>query len=211
MADVDYDYLYKVVLVGDSGVGKTSILTRYVHNEFNIDSKSTIGIDFATHALTMHNKVFRIQLWDTAGQERFRQSITSAYYRGAIGALIVFSIASRKSFENVKLWVQDAREYADRNLVITLVGNKSDLDRQREVRTDEALEYAQQEGFVYLEVSANTSSNVEQAFRQLVEHIHNQGPSRGKVVLPSEYEDEDMHGGVTISTDEPKVKKSLCC
>ena len=103
--DAEYDYLFKVVLIGDSGVGKSNLLSRFTRNEFNIDSKSTIGVEFATKSIEVEGKTIKAQIWDTAGQERYR-AITSAYYRGAVGALLVFSIEKHSSFENVERWLK---------------------------------------------------------------------------------------------------------
>jgi len=104
-ADDDYDYLFKVVIIGDSGVGKSNLLSRFTRNEFHLDSKSTIGVEFATRSIQHDGKIIKAQIWDTAGQERYR-AITSAYYRGAVGALLVYDISKRLTFENVERWLK---------------------------------------------------------------------------------------------------------
>merc|ERR1712072_1577289 len=124
MANDEYDYLFKVVLIGDSGVGKSNLLSRFTRNEFNLDSKSTIGVEFATRSIQVDNKTIKAQIWDTAGQERYR-AITSAYYRGAVGALLVYDISKHQTYENVTRWLKELRDHADTNIVIMLVGNKS--------------------------------------------------------------------------------------
>ena len=106
--DEDYDYLFKVVLIGDSGVGKSNLLSRFTQNQFNIESKSTIGVEFATKTIVTEGKTIKAQIWDTAGQERYR-AITSAYYRGAVGALVVYDITKDISFENVEKWLAEVR------------------------------------------------------------------------------------------------------
>ncbi|KOB76527.1 Ras-related GTP-binding protein Rab11 [Operophtera brumata] len=126
----EYDYLFKVVLIGDSGVGKSSLLSRFTRNEFNLESKSTIGVEFATRSIEVDGKTIKAQIWDTAGQERYR-AITSAYYRGAVGALLVYDIAKHLSYENVERWLRELRDHADQNILIMLVGNKSDLRHLR--------------------------------------------------------------------------------
>uniref|UniRef100_A0A8C7NDS1 Ras-related protein Rab-25 n=1 Tax=Oncorhynchus mykiss TaxID=8022 RepID=A0A8C7NDS1_ONCMY len=134
-----YSYL---VLIGDSGVGKSNLLSRFTRNEFNLESKSTIGVEFATRSIQVDGKTVKAQIWDTAGQERYR-AITSAYYRGAVGALLVYDIAKHLTYENVERWLKELRDHADSNIVIMLVGNKSDLRHLRAVPTDEARTFAE--------------------------------------------------------------------
>ena len=130
-----------VVLIGDSGVGKSNLLSRFTRNEFNLDSKSTIGVEFATRSIQVDSKTVKAQIWDTAGQERYR-AITSAYYRGAVGALLVYDISKHITYENVTRWLKELRDHADSNIVIMLVGNKSDLRHLRAVPTDDAKSFA---------------------------------------------------------------------
>ncbi|CAN0259368.1 unnamed protein product, partial [Ectocarpus sp. 13 AM-2016] len=115
-----------VVLIGDSGVGKSNLLSRFTRNEFNLESKSTIGVEFATKSIQTEGKTIKAQIWDTAGQERYR-AITSAYYRGAVGALLVYDISKHVTFENVERWLKELRDHAEANIVVMLIGNKSDL------------------------------------------------------------------------------------
>ncbi|KAG6634359.1 hypothetical protein CIPAW_12G113200 [Carya illinoinensis] len=136
-ADDDYDYLFKVVLIGDSGVGKSNLLSRFTKNEFNLESKSTIGVEFATRTLNVDGKVIKAQIWDTAGQERYR-AITSAYYRGAVGALLVYDITRHATFENADRWLKELRGHTDSNIIVMLAGNKSDLRHLVAVSTEEA-------------------------------------------------------------------------
>lgn len=157
-------FLFKVVLIGDSGVGKSNLLSRFTRNEFNLDSKSTIGVEFATRSIQVDNKTIKAQIWDTAGQERYR-AITSAYYRGAVGALLVYDISKHQTYENVTRWLKELRDHADTNIVIMLVGNKSDLRHLRAVPTEEAKEFASQNGLSFIETSALDASNVELAFQ----------------------------------------------
>ncbi|XP_063934280.1 ras-related protein Rab-11B-like [Zophobas morio] len=158
-----YDYLFKIVMIGDSGVGKSNLLSRFTKNEFNLESKSTIGVEFATRTIEVEGKVIKAQIWDTAGQERYR-AITSAYYRGAVGALLVYDIAKRETFENIRKWLKELKSHAEENIVVTIVGNKSDLRHLRAVTTDEAHEFAEKESLSFIETSALDSSNVETAF-----------------------------------------------
>ncbi|GAA5884819.1 hypothetical protein JCM6882_007108 [Rhodosporidiobolus microsporus] len=171
MGDSSYDYLFKVVLIGDSGVGKSNLLSRFTRNEFNLESKSTIGVEFATRSISVEGKTIKAQIWDTAGQERYR-AITSAYYRGAVGALLVYDIAKHATYVNVLRWLKELRDHADSNIVIMLVGNKSDLRHLRAVPTDEAKVFSQENGLSFIETSALDASNVEGAFQTILTEIY---------------------------------------
>lgn len=183
-----------VVLIGDSGVGKSNLLSRFTRNEFNLDSKSTIGVEFATRSIQVDSKTIKAQIWDTAGQERYR-AITSAYYRGAVGALLVYDISKHQTYENVTRWLKELRDHADANIVIMLVGNKSDLRHLRAVPTEEAKAFAStlaiptsdergweryqaasltnaillgENHLSFIETSALDASNVELAFQNIL-------------------------------------------
>ncbi|KAF8402174.1 hypothetical protein HHK36_013126 [Tetracentron sinense] len=164
------DYVFKLVVIGDSAVGKTQLLSRFSKNEFTSDCRATIGVEFQTKTIHIDNKLIKAQIWDTAGQERYR-SITSAYYRGAHGALIVYDITNRPSFEQVPRWLHDLRLYAHPNIVVMLVGNKSDLEETRSVPTESGLEFAESEGLMFFETSALDATNVEKAFLMVLKHI----------------------------------------
>lgn len=165
------DYMYKIIVIGDSAVGKTQTLSRFVKNEFCFDSKSTIGVEFQTRTITINDKVIKAQIWDTAGQERYR-AVTSAYYRGALGAMLVYDITKRQSFDNIARWVDEILTHADKSIVIMLIGNKADLSDRREVPTEDAVEYAQQKGLFFSETSALKGDNVESAFFKVLEEIY---------------------------------------
>ncbi|XVF59012.1 hypothetical protein PTKIN_Ptkin07bG0239700 [Pterospermum kingtungense] len=166
------DYVFKVVLIGDSAVGKSQILARFARNEFSLDSKATIGVEFQTRTLVIEHKSVKAQIWDTAGQERYR-AVTSAYYRGAVGAMLVYDITKRQTFDHIPRWLEELRGHADKNIVIILIGNKSDLENQREVPTEDAKEFAQKEGLFFLETSALEATNVETAFLTVLTEIFN--------------------------------------
>lgn len=159
------------MLIGDSGVGKSSLLSRFTRNEFNLESKSTIGVEFATRSIEVDGKTIKAQIWDTAGQERYR-AITSAYYRGAVGALLVYDIAKHLSYENVERWLRELRDHADQNILIMLVGNKSDLRHLRSIPTEEAKAFAEKNGLSFIETSALDSTNVEPAFQNILTEIY---------------------------------------
>ncbi|XP_023517501.1 ras-related protein RABA2a-like [Cucurbita pepo subsp. pepo] len=169
--DDDYDYLFKVVLIGDSGVGKSNLLSRFTRNEFCLESKSTIGVEFATRTLQVEGRTVKAQIWDTAGQERYR-AITSAYYRGALGALLVYDVTKPMTFDNVNRWLKELRDHADSNIVIMLIGNKTDLKHLRAVATEDAQSYAEKEGLSLIETSALEATNVEKAFQTILSEIY---------------------------------------
>lgn len=167
----DYDYLFKVVLIGDSGVGKSNLLSRFTRDEFNLESKSTIGVEFATKSIHVEGKIIKAQIWDTAGQERYR-AITSAYYRGAVGALLVYDISKCATFENVERWLKELRDHADAHIVIMLVGNKSDLRHVRAVDAEMAIIFAEKNTLGFMETSALDSTHVEEAFNKILQEIY---------------------------------------
>ncbi|KAK1642355.1 hypothetical protein QYE76_060160 [Lolium multiflorum] len=167
----EYDYLFKVVLIGDSGVGKSNLLSRFTKNTFSLDSKSTIGVEFATRTTQVEGKTIKAQIWDTAGQERYR-AITSAYYRGAVGALLVYDVTKATTFENVKRWLKELRDHADANIVIMLIGNKTDLKHLRSVAAEDAAGFAEREGLFFIETSALEATNVDKAFQTVLAEIY---------------------------------------
>lgn len=165
------DYVFKIVLIGDSAVGKSQLLARFARNEFSLDSKATIGVEFQTRTLVIDHKTVKAQIWDTAGQERYR-AVTSAYYRGAVGAMLVYDITKRQTFDHVARWLEELRGHADNNIVIMLIGNKCDLGNLRAVPTEDAKEFAQREGLFFLETSALEAVNVESAFLTVLTEIY---------------------------------------
>lgn len=169
--DEEYDYLFKIVLIGDSAVGKSNLLSRFTRNEFSLESKSTIGVEFATRTLQVEGRNIKAQIWDTAGQERYR-AITSAYYRGALGALLVYDVTKPVTFENIGRWLKELRNHADSNIVIMLIGNKTDLEHLRAVNTEDAQSYAEKEGLSFIETSALEATNVEKAFQTNLGEIY---------------------------------------
>jgi len=163
----DHDILYKVVLIGDSSVGKSNLLSRYIHGEY-FKSSPTVGVDFASSVVKLDDKVFKLQLWDTAGQERFRAT-SAAYYRGCRAALICYDLTNKDSFDNVPKWIQELDEKADsQDIVKMIVGNKSDLEKFRTVDTKIAERFAEENDFLFIETSAITGNNVDEAFHKLI-------------------------------------------
>ncbi|VDM03579.1 unnamed protein product [Schistocephalus solidus] len=161
----NYDYLLKFLIIGNAGTGKTCILRRFLDDVFKEDTLHTIGVEFGTKIIQIGGKSLKLQIWDTAGQERF-QCVTRSYYRGAAGALVVYDISSRSSFERVSDWITSARELAKPELAIILIGNKADLPADvREVTELEAREFAEENGVhAFMETSAKLGDNVQEAF-----------------------------------------------
>ncbi|XP_049368648.1 ras-related protein RABA4d-like [Solanum verrucosum] len=165
------DYVFKIVLIGDSAVGKSQLLARFARNEFSLDSKATIGVEFQTKTLLVDNKTVKAQIWDTAGQERYR-AVTSAYYRGAVGAMLVYDLTKRQSFDHMARWLEELRGHADKNIVIMLIANKCDLGSLRAVPVEDAQEFAERENLFFMETSALQSTNVEGAFMTVLTEIY---------------------------------------
>merc|ERR1711874_118615 len=159
----NYSYIFKYIIIGDMGVGKSCLLHQFTEKKFMADCPHTIGVEFGSKIIPVGGKTVKLQIWDTAGQERFR-SVTRSYYRGAAGALLVYDITSRESFNALSNWLTDARTLASPAIVILLVGNKEDLEDEREVTFLEASRFAQEHDLVFCETSAKTGENVEEAF-----------------------------------------------
>eukprot|EP01084_Bolivina_argentea_P316378 548385_1 len=167
-----FDHLFKIVLVGNNGVGKSNILSRLTVNDFSIDSKPTIGVEFASRFIqTVDGKNVKVQIWDTAGQEKYR-AITSVYYRGAVGALLIYDITSKQSFDDLKRWRSELKEHSDENMVVMVLGNKIDLNHKRAVPFMQAKEFCDTHNIKIMEVSALESSNIELAFETLIFSIY---------------------------------------
>ncbi|KAF7288604.1 Ras-related protein [Mycena indigotica] len=214
----EYDYLVKVVLIGDSGVGKSNraLLSRFTRGEFNPESKSTIGVEFATRSIEIDGKVVKGQIWDTAGQERFR-ALTSAYYRGAVGAVVVYDISKHASFDNVPRWVnelQDNIKTAEGSFKLLLVGNKSDLAAagQRAVRVEEAEQLAEEHNMSFMETSALDATGVEEAFQSILSDIFNiLSHRRPEDDAPGSTIDASKLAGTTITPGVDQPQGGKCC
>jgi len=158
-----YAYLFKFIIIGDEAVGKTCLLLQFTDKRYRTTHQVTVGVEFGSKTVEVGGKMIKLQCWDTAGQDRFR-SIVRSYYRGAAGALLVYDITRRESFEHVSTWLTEARSNADENLVITLIGNKCDKGADRQVPFEEGHSFAQRNGLYFLETSAVTGHMVDQAF-----------------------------------------------
>jgi len=168
----EYDYLFKLLLIGDSGVGKSCLLLRFADDTYTESYISTIGVDFKIRTISLASKTIKLQIWDTAGQERFR-TITSSYYRGAHGIIVVYDVTEMESFNNVKQWLHEIDRYATEGVNKLLVGNKSDLISKKAVETQQAKDFADELAIPFLETSAKSATNVEQAFMTMATEIKN--------------------------------------
>lgn len=200
----DYDYLFKLVLIGDSGVGKSCLLLRFADDNFTDSYISTIGVDFRFRTITIDKKTVKLQIWDTAGQERFR-TITSAYYRGADGIIMVYDVTSSESFDHVEEWLSEVDRYANENTSKLLVGNKADLIEEKQVPEETAQRFADKLGISFLETSAKTSTNVDAAFLTMAKELIKTREKAHAAGVPI----KGKGGQVALKAVKPKQTK--CC
>jgi Ras-related protein Rab-11A len=212
----EYDYLFKIVTIGDSGAGKSCLLSRFAINEFDETSKTTIGVEFRSKSIDIGGKRVKCQIWDTAGQERYR-AITNAYYRGAMGVMLVFDITRTETFRNLEQWIREIRDNADHNLKITLVGNKCDLKHLRMISTSDAKAFAESHNMEYIETSAKDATNVLRAFtdmaasiKSVIEHRHgDHGKSSSQAPSPQvRITDTSL---IRVGTHTSTKNKVKCC
>ena len=203
--------MVKVILIGDSGVGKTNIMSKFLKNQFMEESKATIGVEFGSKLFNHEGHKIKAQIWDTAGQEKYK-AITGAYYKGSKGALVVYDITQKKTFENIEKWVNDLKAAGDPKITIILIGNKNDLDDKRQVSKDQGEEKARSFGCAFLETSAYSGDNIDIAFNLMVKEIYE------KFSNDSTGEDELAPGsngnGKDVKLDnvnDNNIKKKSCC
>ena len=212
MAEIEeYEMMVKVILIGDSGVGKTNIMSKFLKNQFMEESKATIGVEFGSKLFNHEGHKIKAQIWDTAGQEKYK-AITGAYYKGSKGALVVYDITQKKTFENIEKWVNDLKAAGDPKITIILIGNKNDLDDKRQVSKDQGEEKARSFGCAFLETSAYSGDNIDKAFNLMVKEIYE------KFSNDSTGEDELAPGsngnGKDVNLDkvnDNNIKKKSCC
>lgn len=201
----EYDYLFKLLLIGDSGVGKSCLLLRFADDTYTESYISTIGVDFKIRTIDLDGKTIKLQIWDTAGQERFR-TITSSYYRGAHGIIVVYDVTDQESFNNVKQWLQEIDRYASDSVNKLLVGNKCDLTAKKAVEYSKAKEYADSLSIPFLETSAKNSTNVEQAFMTMAAEIKSRMSSVQSGPAPKPSPNVNINGG-----GKPVQSSGGCC
>ena len=213
--DSSYEIIFKTLIIGDANVGKSNLLIRYVKNEYVPDMKSTVGVEFGSKILKIFGINIKVQIWDTAGQERYR-SVTSSYYKGSKGVLIVYDISNYNSFESVDRWINEFRMKSDENSAIVLVGNKNDNEELRKVTIEEGEEKAKKYNLGFFETSAKDGKNVDEAFKCLFEKVvENYKKNKEKTEKKGELLQNDENGeNINLdfsNQDLNEKKKNRCC
>ena len=223
---ISFHYLLKYIVIGDSAVGKSNLLLRYAHDRFNDEYQATIGVEFGAKNVEINDQIYRIQIWDTAGQENFR-SITRAYYKNSVCAMVVYDITNRDSFENIQSWIEDIRTQSPKTVLIILIGNKIDLDDRRIITYDEGNEFAIKNGLIFGETSAKTGEGIEEIFKKSAQEIAkkmnenyydlnsetcgikkgNKGKNINKRKSSS---DNDNSNTIELIVEKNKIKKRCC-
>ena len=210
MEEVDeYDLMIKVILIGDSGVGKTNIMSKFLKNQFMENSKATVGVEFGSKLFIHENHKIKAQIWDTAGQEKYK-AITGAYYKGSKGALVIYDITRKETFANIEKWVNDLKTAGDPKITIIIIGNKSDLADKRQITKEEGEEKAKSFGCAFLETSAFNGENIDKAFDIMVKEIYEKFSSDtgGDEQIESDTKVED----IKLERDKADInKKKKCC
>ena len=210
MEEIDeYDMMIKVILIGDSGVGKTNIMSKFLKNQFLENSKATVGVEFGSKLFIHENHKIKAQIWDTAGQEKYK-AITGAYYKGSKGALVIYDITRKDTFANIEKWVNDLKTTGDPKITIIIIGNKNDLADKRQVTKEEGEEKAKSFGCAFLETSAFSGDNIDKAFDIMVKEIYEKFSSDigGDEQLNPGGKGEDIKLDKEKATDK---KKKKCC
>jgi small GTP-binding protein len=205
----NYDYIFKILLLGDSSVGKTCLLLRYSDDTFTENHISTIGLDYRFKLVTLENdKKVKLQIWDTAGQDRFR-AITKNYYKGAHGIILVYDVTNINSFNNIKSWVSQIKENTTDKIKITLVGNKIDNEENRKISYEEGLKLATEYDAKFFETSAKENIRVTEVFNYITEEINNQNMKKeGDNNVDRKKNKADT---VVVNGEKGKIKKTECC
>lgn len=204
-----YEHLFKVILIGDWGVGKSNIILRITQDAFDPDSRTTIGVEFSQKVVDINNRKTIIQIWDTAGQDRYK-AITSAYYRAAVGAILVYDISKRTSFESLNTWVNEIYTNTAESITVMLLGNKLDLTSERIISTEEGQSFAKRYNFLFAEVSALSGQNVQESFDKMVKKVHS---NLGNTILDSKRSTSKLSFTEENESEGyfQKLKKGLCC
>ena len=198
LSSVNSDYIFKYIIIGDTSVGKSQILLRYVNDIFNEEYKNTIGVEFGAKNLNINNTLYRIQIWDTAGQEKYK-SIIRGYYKNSVCALIVYDITNKQSFDNIYKWMEDCKNQSPKNILMALIGNKNDLEYKRKVNYEEGKDFADKYNMLFFETSAKTGDNIDKVFfdtaSEIIQSLEN-----------GFYDLEDENCGIKISVTSKKLK-----
>ena len=208
MEDENYEMMFKVVLVGDSFVGKTNIMSKYLKNEFHEDSKATVGVEFGSKQFKIEGHKIKAQIWDTAGQERYK-AITSAYYKGAKGAFVVYDITRKGSFESIEKWVNDLTSTADKKLTIVVIGNKCDLEDQRQITKEQGEEKANKLEVAFLETSAFSGENLDKAFEMMINEIYKK--CHEEMLAEGDVDIIDGGQDINLAKKKDNTEAKKCC
>ena len=202
MAEDEYDFIFKILLLGDSNVGKSSLISRYVDGLWSDVFVPTIGVDFKIKTLEIGNKNIKMQIWDTAGQERFR-NIISSYFRGSHGILLIYDITNKNSFNNLQDWLEVIENNANKNVLKILIGNKIDLEEDRQIKTEEGQSFANRNNMQFIETSAKTNTNVTDAFEALAKIMMEFNSDKKPI--------SDQNKKVNVSSGKNLNTKKKCC
>jgi len=194
---LDFDYLLKFIVIGDSSVGKSNIISKYKEDKFDEKGQPSIGVQFIAKNVVIENTTFRLQVWDTAGQETFR-SMTRIYYKNSSCAFIVYDITEKESFNHVESWISECKKIAPETVLLVLIGNKSDLNESREVSYEEGLKFAEKNKMLFFETSAKNGVNIENIFKKSVENISNN-------IKEGKYDLTDDACGIKICKNEKNI------
>ena len=206
------EYLrFKLIIVGDTGVGKTNIIGKYIADSFNENTKSTVGVEFFTKSFKINEDFIKLEIWDTAGQERYK-SITSAYYKGSNGALLVYDITRTATFDDIEKWINEVKDVVEGELKFVFVGNKCDLENERKVETETALAKAQKLKMPLIETSAFNSTNIQKVFKIILIDVYKNFKKEKK----EKTDKKNLNEGIKIDIEEGKQKKDKkeggsCC
>jgi small GTP-binding protein len=212
MEYVPYDYLIKCLIIGDSGIGKSSLMIRFTDDIFNNKYISTIGVDFKIKTVNFNGKNVKYQIWDTAGQERFR-TITSSYYRGADAILLCYDITDKKSFLNIDKWFEEVKMFSLNKPQLILCGTKNDLDIEREVEEKEGLEYAQSHNMDFFECSSKNFTGITSIFDKIAKHrMENYIQPKNKNINKTDLRRRSPQVGINLLLDPSEISnKKTCC
>ena len=207
MADEEeYEMMTKIILIGDSSVGKTNIMSKYLKNQFNENSKATVGVEFGSKLFNLNGHNVKAQIWDTAGQEKYK-AITGAYYKGSKGAFVVYDITRKETFDSVDKWINDLKMLGDPRLIIIIIGNKCDLEEKREILKEQGEEKAKSFGCAFLETSALSGDNIEKGFEMMINEIFKKFGNS----TTNEEELDIGDKGEDLNLNKKEEKKKGCC